>query len=213
MNLVHAIRPSDENVALLLHVLGAMLLVGGLLTAASSLALARESVNLLRLGYVALLAVALPGWIAMFAGRNGSTARKVSRTSPSARVGLTGFLAAEFGGVLLLAALILGGVGVRRLRTGKGQGCSRRRWRSASCSSSRISWRSGRWPASLTDGTDLVSQARRSPPHGPGRRAARTSAERPRAPPGARDRPSSDTKARRSPCGVPCSAHHGTFAG
>lgn len=122
VSLVNAIRPDDEKVALLLHILGAMLLIGGLLTAASSLALARESVNLLRLGYVALLAVALPGWIGMFAGAEWIYRAQGLADEPidSAWI-LTGFLVAELGGVLLLAALIIGGVGVHRLRAGKGR--------------------------------------------------------------------------------------------
>ena len=41
--------------------LGAMILVGGLLTGASRLAFARGERELLRLGYWSLLAVALPG--------------------------------------------------------------------------------------------------------------------------------------------------------
>ena len=82
VNLVHAIRPSDENVALLLHVLGAMLLIGGLLTAASSLLLARESVNLLRLGYVALSLSRCRAGSRCLPERNGSTARKVCADEP-----------------------------------------------------------------------------------------------------------------------------------
>ncbi|HEU0246452.1 MAG TPA: hypothetical protein VFR38_05135 [Gaiellaceae bacterium] len=123
MSLVDAIRPGDENVALLLHVLGAMILVGGLLTAVSFLALARENANLLRFGYVALLAAALPGWIGMFAGAEWIYRAQGLADEPidSAWV-LTGFLVAELGGALLLAALILGGVGVHRLRAGKGRG-------------------------------------------------------------------------------------------
>ena len=123
MNLVGAIRPGDENVALLLHILGATILVGGLLTAASFLALARESANLLRFGYVTLLAAALPGWIGMFAGAEWIYRAQDRADEPidSAWV-LTGFLVAELGGALLLAALILGGVGVRRLHAGKGRG-------------------------------------------------------------------------------------------
>jgi hypothetical protein len=61
-------RPTDWNFPLFVHVLGAMVLVGGLLTATSSLAFARGDVRFLRLGYWTLLAVALPGFIVMRIG-------------------------------------------------------------------------------------------------------------------------------------------------
>ena len=60
-----AIRPDDWDLPLFLHVLGAMLLVGGLLTGGVALAIARGQVRLLRLGYFSLLALSLPGWILM----------------------------------------------------------------------------------------------------------------------------------------------------
>lgn len=64
------IRPDSWDFPLLLHVLGAMLLVGALVLAASALVLARRdgSVAMLRLGYRSLVLVALPAWIAMRVG-------------------------------------------------------------------------------------------------------------------------------------------------
>jgi hypothetical protein len=121
VGLLSAIRPEAEKLPLLLHIVGAMLLFGALLTVAGALGYARGSVALLRLGYYALLAVALPGWIVMFAGaewiyrREGLADEAIDSTWV-----LIGFLVAELGGLVLLAAVILGGVGLRRLRTGKG---------------------------------------------------------------------------------------------
>ena len=63
-----AVRPDSWNFPLLVHVLGAMILVGGLLTGASALAFARGDARFLRLGYWTLLAVALPGYIVMRIG-------------------------------------------------------------------------------------------------------------------------------------------------
>ena len=63
-----AVRPDGQNFPLFVHVLGATILVGGLLTAATILALARGDVRSLRLGYWTLLAVSLPGWIIMRIG-------------------------------------------------------------------------------------------------------------------------------------------------
>ena len=63
-----AVRPDSWNIALFLHVLGAMILVGGVLTCAAMLGFARGDVRLLRFGYWSLLVVALPGWILMRIG-------------------------------------------------------------------------------------------------------------------------------------------------
>jgi len=113
-----------QDFALFLHVLGAMILVGGLLTAASSLALARGDVKFLRLGYFSLLAVALPGWLLMridaewIASKEGWTAKG----APTPTWLGIGFVLADAGGLILLISLITGGIGVRRLRAGKGTG-------------------------------------------------------------------------------------------
>jgi len=122
MTVVATVRPDSWNFPLFLHVLGAMILVGGLLVGASSLALARGDVKFLRLGYRSLLAVALPGWLLMriaaewIASREGWTAEGVPTPT---WLGI-GFILADAGGLILLVSLIVGGVGVRRLRAGQG---------------------------------------------------------------------------------------------
>ena len=68
MTVLAAVRPDSWNFPLFLHVLGAMILVGGLLTGAGALAFARGEARLLRLGYRSLLAVSLPGWVLMRIG-------------------------------------------------------------------------------------------------------------------------------------------------
>ena len=50
MTLLALVRPDSWNLPLLLHIGGAMILVGGVLTAASALVVARGDVALLRLG-------------------------------------------------------------------------------------------------------------------------------------------------------------------
>ncbi len=120
MSVVADIRPDEWNWALLLHVGGAMILVGAVLTAASALVLARGDARLLRLAYFSLLAVGLPGWILMFAGAT-SIADKEGFTGDNdpTWIGI-GWGVATFGGLLLLIALIVGGVGTYRLKAGKG---------------------------------------------------------------------------------------------
>jgi len=116
-------RPTEWNFPLFLHVFGAMILVGGTLTAASALSFARGDARLLRLGYWSLLFVALPGYILMRIGAQWIYSKEGLDDAPidEAWTGI-GFAVADGGALLLLIALILGGIGVRRLRSGKGSG-------------------------------------------------------------------------------------------
>lgn len=116
------VRPHGWDFPLFLHVLGAMILVGGLLAAAACLGLARGDARFLRLGYRSLLAVALPGWLLMricaewIASKEGWDAKGVPTPT---WLGI-GFVLADAGGFILLVSLVVGGIGVRRLRTGRG---------------------------------------------------------------------------------------------
>ena len=124
MSVLAVIRSDSWNFPLFLHVLGAMLLVGGLLTGASSLAFARGDVRFLRLGYWSLLAVSLPGWILMRAGGEWIASREgwTKKGVPSPTWLDIGSLLADLGGLILLVSLVVGGIGVYRLRQGKGAG-------------------------------------------------------------------------------------------
>jgi hypothetical protein len=124
MTVIAATRPDSWDFPLFLHVLGAMILVGGLLTAASSLAFARGDVRFLRLGYFSLLAVAFPGWLLMRIGAEWIASREgwTKEGVPSPTWLNIGFFLADVGGLILLISLIAGGIGVRRLRAGKGTG-------------------------------------------------------------------------------------------
>jgi len=119
---VAAIRPDDWDLALFLHVLGAMVLVGGLLTGSAALVLARGEARLVRLGYRSLLAIALPGWILMRAGAEWVYDTEGLRGgSDRAWLGI-GFATADIGGLVLVVALVAGAVGVRRIGRGGGTG-------------------------------------------------------------------------------------------
>jgi hypothetical protein len=124
MTILAAIRPDSWNFPLFLHVLGAMILVGGLLTGASSLGFARGDVRFLRLGYWSLLALSLPGWIVMRIGAEWIASKEgwTKKGVPSPTWLDIGFLLADLGGLILLVSLVVGGFGVRRLRAGKGAG-------------------------------------------------------------------------------------------
>jgi hypothetical protein len=123
MTVLAAIRPDSWNFPLFLHVLGAMILVGGTLTAAASLVFARGEAALLRLGYWSLLAVALPGYIVMRIGAEWTYSKEGLDDAPDdpAWVGI-GYVVADAAALLLLIALILGGIGVYRLRSDRGSG-------------------------------------------------------------------------------------------
>jgi len=125
IGLLAALRPDDQTLPLFVHVLGAMILVGGLLTAAGMLAWSRGDVASLRLGYRTLLAVAFPGWIVMRIGAQWIYSEEGWDDLPDSAqptwIGI-GYLLADLGGLILLVSLVVGGIGVYRLRQGKGAG-------------------------------------------------------------------------------------------
>jgi hypothetical protein len=125
MSALALVRPDSWNFPLLVHVFGAMVLVGGLLTGASALAFARGEVRSLRLGYWTLLALALPGWIVMRIGAQWIYSKEgwddLPEGAEPAWLGV-GYVTADAGGLILLVSLIVGGIGVYRLREGKGSG-------------------------------------------------------------------------------------------
>jgi len=121
------VRPDSRNFPLFVHVLGAMILVGGLLAGAASLGFARGEARFLRLGYWSLLAVSLPGWLIMRAGAEWIASREgwTKKGVPTPTWLDIGSLIADAGGLILLVSLIVGGLGVRRLRSGAGAGLLR----------------------------------------------------------------------------------------
>jgi hypothetical protein len=118
-----SVRPHDIDLALFVHVAGAMILVGGLVTAALAVIVGwrDEAVRLRRFAALTLLAVAFPGWIIMRIGAEWTYNKEHLNTlsSDPTWIGI-GFTFADGGGVLLLLALVLGGIGMRRARQGKG---------------------------------------------------------------------------------------------
>jgi hypothetical protein len=113
------------DLALFVHVLGAMILVGGLLAGASTIAFARGETRLLRLGNWTLLAVALPGYLVMRVGAHWIYSEAGYDDLPDdaepAWLGI-GWIVADLGALLTLVALVVGGIGMRRLRSGGGVG-------------------------------------------------------------------------------------------
>ena len=117
-----AIRPDDVNLALLVHVLGAMVLVGALVTAATAgVAGWREDTGgLTRLAYRTLLYVGLPSFLVMRIAAEWVYREENLDAVPEdpAWIGI-GYITADLGGLLLLISLVLGGIGLRRGRPGR----------------------------------------------------------------------------------------------
>ena len=119
------VRDDSLNFPLLVHVFGAMVLVGGLVTASSALAFAKGDTRLLRLGYWTLLAVSLPGYLIMRIGAQWIYMKENWDDVPDRLVPVwidIGFIVADAGALLMIIALVVGGIGMRQLREGKGQG-------------------------------------------------------------------------------------------
>ena len=115
-----AIRPDTVNFPLLVHVLGATVLVGGLATAlvAQGLSWRRDepgATSYTRLSFWALLLAALPGWIVMRVGAEWVYSREGwdQVDEEPAWLGI-GYITAEPGLLLLLISLVLAGLAMRR---------------------------------------------------------------------------------------------------
>ena len=102
-----------------------MVMVGALVTAVAAALVGwrDESGALSRLSYKTLLYAALPGYIVMRVGAEWVYAKEHLDDLPDdpTWVGI-GFITSDAGGLLLIIALILGGIGLRRSRSGGGQG-------------------------------------------------------------------------------------------
>jgi hypothetical protein len=120
------IRPDDWNLPLLVHVFGAMVLVGALVTsvlfgAASWRPEATGAFG--RLTFRTLLYVALPAWIVMRVGAQWVYDREAWGDAAEEPFWLgIGWITGEGGGLLLLIAIVLAGLGTGRRRVDRGGG-------------------------------------------------------------------------------------------
>ena len=122
MSVLATVRPDSWNFPLFVHVLGAMILVGGLVAGASALALAKGDAKVLRLGFWSLMLVSFPGWIIMRVGAQWIYNKEGWDNVPDNLIPNwldIGAVIADAGGLVLVITLIIGGIGVRRLEAGK----------------------------------------------------------------------------------------------
>jgi hypothetical protein len=118
------LRPGNEHLPLFVHVLGAMIMVGGFVLAFTSLGSSiRNGGQISRLGFRALLYGALPGYIVMRVGAQWIYDKEFpgNPSKDPSWIGI-GFGVADGGLLLLLIALLLSGLGLRRARRGGGGG-------------------------------------------------------------------------------------------
>ncbi len=122
-----AIRPDDWNFPLLLHVLGASILLGALIAAVTAQLLAwrrqapADVLPFARLSFRTLLFVAIPAWFLMRIAAEWVASKGWNDVEPEpAWLGI-GYITAEGGGLLLLISVILAGIGARRLGRSNGE--------------------------------------------------------------------------------------------
>ena len=120
-----AIRPDSWNYALFLHVLGAAVLVGALVTAGTAQVLSwrenRDAAVFSRFAFRTLLFVAVPTWFAMRIGAEWIYSKEGWADAPSEPDWLgVGYITADLGGLLLLISVVLAGFGARRLARANG---------------------------------------------------------------------------------------------
>jgi hypothetical protein len=113
------VRPDSWNLPLFLHVAGAMVLVGALVVVGWTLVKAwRGDVDgFTRLAFRTLLYVAIPAFIVMRVGAQWIADKEgiLDAKSDPSWIGI-GFSTSDGGGLLVIIATVLAGLGARRLR-------------------------------------------------------------------------------------------------
>jgi hypothetical protein len=122
-----AVRPDDWNFPLLLHVLGAMVLVGSLVTVVGALIISwrrsgsPEEATLNRLAFRTLLLVALPSFVVMRVFAQWVASKENVEDADFAWIGI-GYGTSDGGLIVLVITLIVAYLGTRRLRREGGGG-------------------------------------------------------------------------------------------
>lgn len=117
MSTLATIRPDSWNFPLFVHIVGAVVFAGGVLSCAAMLGFARGDARMLRFGYWTLVAVALPGYIILRVGAEWVLSKEDLGEPTWLDIG---YIIADLAALLLLISLIAGGIGIYRMRDGKG---------------------------------------------------------------------------------------------
>lgn len=114
MSVLAAIRPDDWNLALFVHILGAMALVGSLALVATSIA-----ADNLRLGFRVLWIAVIPSWIVMRVAAQWIASKEhIDDIDPEPDWVGIGYATSEGSFLLLIIATICAGIAARRARGG-----------------------------------------------------------------------------------------------
>ena len=114
MSVLAAVRPDDWNLALFVHILGAMALVGSLGLVATSIA-----ADNVRLGFRTLWIAVIPSWIVMRVGAQWIASKEgVDDIDPTPSWVDIGYSTSEGSFLLLIIATICAGIAARRARGG-----------------------------------------------------------------------------------------------
>lgn len=121
MTVLAAIRPDEWNLALFVHVLGAMVMVGSLVLAAWYLFAARRdgSLEAVHFGFRSLLFAALPAFVAMRVGAQWIADEKGLADSDAAWIGI-GYAVSDMGALLVVIATVAAWLALRRSRRAEG---------------------------------------------------------------------------------------------
>ena len=113
------IRPDSWFLPLFLHIAGAMVLVGALTLAATSLIASWRSGSaaLIRRAYMTLFYAALPGYIVFRVGAEWIADKEGLTDSDLSWIGI-GYGVSDMGALLLIIAMVIGGISVRRANRG-----------------------------------------------------------------------------------------------
>ena len=116
MSTIAAIRPDEWNLPLLVHVTGAMVLVGALITAVTALVASRSSrpAPMKRVAFRTLLLAALPSYILMRGAAEWILSEE-GLDDEAAWIGI-GFIVSDLGLLVLIVATVLTGISARRAR-------------------------------------------------------------------------------------------------
>jgi heme A synthase len=125
MSIVAVIRPDSWDLPLFVHVLGAMVMVGALVLAASYLFIARRdgSLESVKAGFRSLLFAALPAFIVMRGGAEWIADKEGLKNSDVTWIGI-GYGTSDLGALLIIVTTIVSWLALRRARR-EGSGAGR----------------------------------------------------------------------------------------
>jgi hypothetical protein len=120
VSVLGVIRPDSWFFPLFLHIAGAMVLVGALTLASLYLIASWRSgsVALIRTAYMSLFYAALPGYIVFRVGAEWIADKEGLADSDLAWIGI-GYGVSDLGALLLIIAMVIGGISIRRMNRGR----------------------------------------------------------------------------------------------